>query len=196
MEYDVNRVEFVKTQYIIQTSEHIFQICIDCMFLIIYFLKYIFSLCSGMFCEMFYLLRCFTLAELKCFCASPTQMYLLLNTLQGNGFLQMETWLNMKRQIGKRITEHICWGIGVLLTCRIRFCTCDHSTLCVGACECDHMPLVLPSPLWNKKCFVNCNQPNAQIFSWYKVWVFPSTLSNHFLFSFWPGYRSKNLIRF
>ena len=32
MEYDVNRIEFVKSpkaKYIIQTSEHIFQICID-----------------------------------------------------------------------------------------------------------------------------------------------------------------------
>ena len=34
MEYDVNRIEFVKTQktkHVIQTSEHIFQICIDCI---------------------------------------------------------------------------------------------------------------------------------------------------------------------
>ena len=33
-EYDVNRIEFVKTQktkYFIQTSEHIFEICIDCI---------------------------------------------------------------------------------------------------------------------------------------------------------------------
>ena len=32
MEYDVSRIEFVKTQktkYIIQTGEHIFQICIN-----------------------------------------------------------------------------------------------------------------------------------------------------------------------
>ena len=34
MEYDVKRIEFVKTQktrYVIQTSEHIFQISIDCI---------------------------------------------------------------------------------------------------------------------------------------------------------------------
>ena len=34
MEYDVNRIEFVKTQktkHVLQTSEHIFQICIDCI---------------------------------------------------------------------------------------------------------------------------------------------------------------------
>ena len=36
MEYDLNRTEFVKTQktkYTIQMSEHIFQICIDCIVL-------------------------------------------------------------------------------------------------------------------------------------------------------------------
>ena len=35
MGYDVNRIEFVKTQktkYIVQMSEHIFQICIDWIF--------------------------------------------------------------------------------------------------------------------------------------------------------------------
>ena len=56
MEYDVNRIEFVKAQrtyiikyiyikhqkYIIQMSEHIFQICIDYMFTIIYFQKLLF----------------------------------------------------------------------------------------------------------------------------------------------------------
>ena len=34
MEYDVDSIEFVKTQktkYVIQTSEHIFQICFDCI---------------------------------------------------------------------------------------------------------------------------------------------------------------------
>ena len=31
MEYDVNRIEFVKTQYVIQTSKNIFLICIDCI---------------------------------------------------------------------------------------------------------------------------------------------------------------------
>ena len=34
MEYDVNKIEFVKTQktkYAIQTIERIFQICIDCI---------------------------------------------------------------------------------------------------------------------------------------------------------------------
>ena len=65
MEYDVNRIEFGKTQkikYVIQTSKHIFQICIDCTVHIHIFLKVIFSLCSEMFREMFYLLRCFAFA--------------------------------------------------------------------------------------------------------------------------------------
>ena len=84
MEYDVNRIKFVKTQkikYTIQTSKHIFQICIDCIVHNNTFLKDIFSLFSNILCEMFYLLRCFEFAELKCFCASPTLMCLLPNTL-------------------------------------------------------------------------------------------------------------------
>ena len=50
MEYDVNGIEFAKTKKkqnnVMQMREHIF--CI----------KSIFSLCSNMFCEMFYLLCC------------------------------------------------------------------------------------------------------------------------------------------
>ena len=83
MEYDVNRIEFVKTQktkYIIKTSEHISQMRIDCMFTIVYFQKLLFSLCCNM-CEMFYLFRCFAFAELKCFSALPILMSLVPNTL-------------------------------------------------------------------------------------------------------------------
>ena len=70
MEYDLNRTEFVKTQkpkYLIQTSEHIFQICIDCIVHNDIFSKDIFSLCSNIFCAIFYLLRCIAFAQLKCF---------------------------------------------------------------------------------------------------------------------------------
>ena len=84
MEYDVNKIEFVKTQktkYVIQTIERIFQICIDCIVHNDIFLKVIFSLCCNIFCEMLYLLRCFAFAELKCFWASPTLMCLIPNTL-------------------------------------------------------------------------------------------------------------------
>ena len=38
---------------------------------------------------------------------------------------------------------------------------------------------------------LNYNQPNALIFLWYKVWVFPRSLSKSFLFSFWSGSRLK-----
>ena len=79
MEYDLNRIEFMK-KYVIQTSEHIFQTCIDCIVHNYIFLKDIFSLCSNIFCEMFYLLHCFAFAELKCFWASPA-MFLLPNNL-------------------------------------------------------------------------------------------------------------------
>ena len=74
MEYDVNRIEFVKTQktkYVIQTTEYIFQICIGCIVHNYMFLKVIFSLCSNVFCEMFYLPRCFVFADLKCFERHP-----------------------------------------------------------------------------------------------------------------------------
>ena len=62
MEYDVNRVEFVKIQkvkYVMQMSKYILQICIDCIVHIHIFLKVIFSLCSDMLHVMFYLLCCF-----------------------------------------------------------------------------------------------------------------------------------------
>ena len=65
MEYDVNRIEFVKTQktkYVIQNSQTYFSNVHNDIFL-----KVIFLLCSNIFCEMFYLLRCFAFAELKCF---------------------------------------------------------------------------------------------------------------------------------
>ena len=39
-----------------------------------------------------------------------------------------------------------------------------------------------------KNYSLNHNQPNVLIFSWNKVWVFPSSLQNYFLFRFWSGY--------
>ena len=95
MECDVNRTEFVKTQktkYIIQTSQHIFQICIDC---IVH--NDIFLICSNIFCEMFYLLRCFAFAELKCFLSRPQRclhFQILYNTMD---FYKWK--LNMNLQI-------------------------------------------------------------------------------------------------
>ena len=71
---DVNRIEFVKTQktkHVIETSENILQICIDCIVHNYIFSKVIFSLCSNIFCEMCYLFCCFVFAELKCFECHP-----------------------------------------------------------------------------------------------------------------------------
>ena len=133
MEYDVDSIEFVKTQktkYVIQTSEHIFQICFDCIVHNHIFLKIIFSLCSDMFREMFYLFRCFAFAELKCFCAPPSPMCLLPNTLWYNEFLRMETQLIMKLQ--RNYLQKNNWAfllnVDVLLMGHITFCTCDDST--------------------------------------------------------------------
>ena len=86
--YKINKTEYVKnqkTKYVIQKSEHIFKTCIDCIVHNDIFLKVIFSLWSNMFCEMFYLLCCFTLAELKCFYLSPTLM----------NYLQMDNWAHL-----------------------------------------------------------------------------------------------------
>ena len=44
MEYDINRIEFAKTQktkFIIQTCEHIFQICIDCIVKSYFFIMFL-----------------------------------------------------------------------------------------------------------------------------------------------------------
>ena len=87
MQYDVNRIEFVKTQktkYVMQTSEYIFKICIGCIVHIYIFLKIICSLCPDMFCEMFYLLRCFAFAEIKCFCVC--RCYIFAQSLSSHSF--------------------------------------------------------------------------------------------------------------
>ena len=107
-------MEFVKTQYVIQMRERIY--CIvhnDIFFKYNFFIIY-----SDMCCDMFFLLHCFAFAELKCFVVSPTLMCLLPNTLYYSGFLWIETQPNIscKWIICKRITEHSCWSVGLLLT--------------------------------------------------------------------------------
>ena len=74
MEYDLNRIEFVK-KYVIQTSEHIFQICIDWIVHNYIFTKNIFSLCSNIFCEMFYLLIASRLLSSSVFESPPQCFY-------------------------------------------------------------------------------------------------------------------------
>ena len=93
------------------------------------FLKTIFLLCSNLFCEMFYLLCCFTFTGLKCFCVLLTLMCLLPNNIYYNGFLQMETQFNMKLQMNfwKRLTEHTCWSVGMWLNHHIKFCMSNNS---------------------------------------------------------------------
>ena len=90
MKYDVNRIEFVKTQkikYVIQMSEHIFQIWIDCIAHNDICLKYIFLLCSNIFCEICSAALC--LLSSSVFERTPKLMYLLPDTLRHNGFLQI-----------------------------------------------------------------------------------------------------------
>ena len=73
MEYDINRIEFAKTQktkFIIQTCEHIFQICIDCIVKSYFFIMFLHVLWN------FYLLRCLAFAKLNCFCVLLTLMCL------------------------------------------------------------------------------------------------------------------------
>ena len=128
IEYYVNRIEFVKTQktkYFIQTSEHIFQICIDCIVHNDIFLKNIFSLWSNILCEVFYLLRCFAFAELKCLCVPHWYVYfqILYETIDFYKWKRNLIW-SYKWIICKKITEHTCWSVGVLL----KFCTCNDST--------------------------------------------------------------------
>ena len=80
MKYDVNSIEYVKnqkTKYVIQMSEHVFQICID-YFVHKHIFKSYFFICSNILCEMFYLLHCFASAELKCFCVLSTLMCLFV----------------------------------------------------------------------------------------------------------------------
>ena len=121
MEYDVNRNEFVKTQktkYVIQMSKHIFQIYMDGIVHDDKFLQVILLLCSNMFCEIFYLLCCFMFAGLKCNVHS-SHWCLLPNTIQYNGFLQMETQLNMKLQMNHLQNDN--WANLLKCWCVINF---------------------------------------------------------------------------
>ena len=151
-----NRIEFVKTQkknkkekYIIQTSEHIFQICIDCMCTIVYFQKLLLFYCVDMFCEMFYLLLASRLLSSGVFVRRPhccLYFQILYNTIDFCKCNLSLIW-SCKRIIWKRITEHFCWSVGVLLTRHMKFCMCDHSTpkqilACVGTCQCDSTPFI------------------------------------------------------
>ena len=83
MKYDIialNLERLTKQNTSYKRANIFFKSALIALFTII-FLKIIFSLCSDMFREMFYLFPCFTFAELNCFCAPPSPMCLLPNTL-------------------------------------------------------------------------------------------------------------------
>ena len=66
---------------------------------------------------------------------------LLYNTMDFYQWKLNLTW-SCKWIIGKKITEHTCWSVGVQSTCHIKFCMCDDSMpkqilVCVGTRECD-----------------------------------------------------------
>ena len=123
------RIEFVKTQKkkkVIQTSEQIFQICIDCI------------VHNNIFWKMFF--RYVLIFSVKCFICSvashllsssvsewPPNCCVLPNTYDAMDFYKWK--LNKKLQMNylqkPRIAEHTCRNVGMLLTGHIKFCTCD-----------------------------------------------------------------------
>ena len=132
MEYDVNRTEFVKTQktkHTMQTSEHIFQICIDCIVHNHIFLQVIFSLCSDIF------VKCFICSVASHLLSSSVSVHcphwcvyfqILYNTMD---FCEWKLKLtrSWKWIICKRITEHTCWSVAVQSTRHIKFFMCNNS---------------------------------------------------------------------
>ena len=152
MEYDVNRIEFVKspkTKYIIQTGEHIFQICIDWMFTTVYFQKLLFHYVVTSSVKCFICSVASRLLSSSVFVRRPhLRLYsqILYSTIDFYEWKLNLIW-SCKWIVWKRITEHTCWSVGVLLTRHIKFCTCDHSTpkqilACVDTCECDRTPFI------------------------------------------------------
>ena len=126
MEYGVSRMEFVKTQYVIQMSEHISVFI--AFFTRIYFLKVIFLLyiliCSVtcFFCSIAF--RLLSSSVLLC----HTLMCSLPNTSYYNGFLSMETQLNVKLQMNYLQEDN--WA-QLLKSWPVinssKFCGCDNS---------------------------------------------------------------------
>ena len=129
IEYDVNRIEFVwlEKHTNIQMSKHVFQICIDWIIQDDTFLKVVLLLCSNMFCEMFYLLCCFTFAG----CFVPCSHWCVYFQIPYNTMDFYEWKLNLtwscKWIIWKRITEYFCWSVHLQLTYHIKICPCDDS---------------------------------------------------------------------
>ena len=107
MDYDINRIKFVKakkTKYFIQTNEHIFQICIDCIIHIHLYIFFIYIACifkSYFFNMIKHDLWNVLSAVASCLLSSSAfvnpHTYVL--TSKFNWFLLLETQLNMKLQM-------------------------------------------------------------------------------------------------
>ena len=117
MEYGVSRMEFVKTQYVIQMSQHISVLI--AFFTRIYFLKVIFLLyiliCSVtcFFCSIaFHLLSSSVLLCHPHWCVHFQILHTTMNFCQW----KLNLMWSCKWIICKRITEHSCWRVGLLLT--------------------------------------------------------------------------------
>ena len=130
-------------------EQTIFQIFIDCMFIIMYLQKLHFHYvvtCS---------VKCFSCSIASCLPSSSVfvrcpQWYayfqILYNTMDFYKWKLNSIW-SCKWIIWKRITEHTCWSVGVLLTCHIKFYTCNNSMpkqilAYVGTHESDCTPLI------------------------------------------------------
>ena len=116
MEYDVDSIELVKTQktkYVIQTSEHIFQIWVDYIVHNHIFLKIIFSLCSDKFREMFISFVALHLLSSSVFVRRPHRcvyFQILYDTMNFYVWKLNLSW-SYKGIICKRITEPSCWTL-------------------------------------------------------------------------------------
>ena len=143
-----NRIEFVKTQKK-KKKKNIYKRAKIHECTIVYFQKLLFFYCVDMFCEMFYLLLASRLLSSGVFVRRPhccLYFQILYNTIDFCKCKLNLIW-SCKRIIWKRITEHFCWSVGVLVTRHIKFCMCDHGTpkqilACVGTCECDRTPFI------------------------------------------------------
>ena len=111
MEYDVNRIEFVKS--LIKKNHTNEQTHFSDLYWLNCSWWYIFKsyfLYSNMLREMFYLLCYIVFTWLQCFCVSLTLMCLYPNTMD------FYKWITCKS-----ITEHTCWSVGVQLRIQYRF---------------------------------------------------------------------------
>ena len=134
----INRIEFVKnqkTKYLIRTSEHVFQICIDCIVHNDIFWKLFFH--YVLTCSV----KCFICSVASCLLSSSdfvccphlqilesVYFQILYNTV---GFYEWKLnliwswkWINCKR-----ITEPTCWSLSMLLTHHVKFSMCNNRSI-------------------------------------------------------------------